>query len=580
MPLASSNDLILAGIKDIVQALHQHPSPGSSLAPLTDSHHQALTDLTSILTSIVTPAAASPPTIVAALPLTDSSLRVSEPPATEPTIATANSDTVRAEENHPALRVPIPARRPKTVAFAPLPAPTTGATFTNSTGTKGKQRRRLRSQSNAPSTTQPTKTVHPKKLLQRVATAHSHGTRSKPLTHIATCARTLLLADARAPQSPFATEPERVHYAYLGHAINPDTGKIAEYRELSKCIDGAIWRNSNAEEIGRLTQGYGTIKGTNTIFFIHPSAMPKGRKAAYLRAVSAYRPEKAQPYRVRWTVGGDQIDCPFNVSTKTADLTTAKLLFNSVLSTPNAIFLTADLKDFYLGTLMSRYEYMRIPIWMLPYDIIDQYNLKPLFHNGFVYVEIRRGMYGLPQAGRLANDQLIKFLAPHGYKPCALTPGLWKHKLVTSHSPLSSTTSEFDIPHAPRRTSHQHTKGRVRSQPRLDWKSLLRFDPRVGLPCPYLRRLHARLHRACPPSFRPEHAPHSWQRPNYGAKTQFAVAPDESPSLDAADKTRILEVLGTLLFYARAIDLTLLTAIGELATEHSQATQTIMEKLA
>ncbi|KAI2495038.1 Reverse transcriptase (RNA-dependent DNA polymerase) [Fragilaria crotonensis] len=77
----------------------------------------------------------------------------------------------------------------------------------------------------------------------------------------------------------------------------------------------------------------------------------------------------------------------------------------------------------------------------------------------------------------------------------------------------------------------------------------------------------------------PEHSPHPWQRPNYGAKTQFATLPDATPTLDAADKTRILEVLGTLLFYARAIDSTMLTAIGELATEQSQATTTTMEKL-
>ena len=51
----------------------------------------------------------------------------------------------------------------------------------------------------------------------------------------------------------------------------------------------------------------------------------------------------------------------------------------------------------------------------------------PMFHNGFVYVEIRKGMYGLPQAGRLANDQLVAKLAPHGYHPCPLTPGLWRH---------------------------------------------------------------------------------------------------------------------------------------------------------
>ena len=335
------------------------------------------------------------------------------------------------------LRVEMPSI-PKAVQFAPLPSDTGGATFANSTGTKGKQRRRIRRQSIPSTPARPSKTVHPKILHvtapPTVTPSHSHGTRSKThLNHIAAFTRALLVDDARAPQSPFTYTYERIHdqlmhYALHGHAINPDTGKIAEYRELSQCSDGAIWKNSNAEEIGRLAQGYQHIKGTNTIFFIHPSEMPAGRKAAYLRAVSAYRPEKAQPYRVRWTVGGDQIDYPFDVSTKTADLTTAKLLFNSVLSTPNGKFLTADLKDFYLGTPMSRYEYMRIPIWMLPDDIIEQYNLTPLFSNGFVYVEIRRGMYGLPQAGRLANDQLVKFLAPHGYTPCELTPGLWTHE--------------------------------------------------------------------------------------------------------------------------------------------------------
>jgi hypothetical protein len=75
---------------------------------------------------------------------------------------------------------------------------------------------------------------------------------------------------------------------------------------------------------------------------------------------------------------------PFDISTKTADLTTAKLLINSVVSTPKAMFLTADLKDFYLGTPMACYEYMRVPIWMQAEATVEQYNLTPLFHNGFV----------------------------------------------------------------------------------------------------------------------------------------------------------------------------------------------------
>eukprot|EP00957_Ditylum_brightwellii_P083433 6341757-Ditylum_brightwellii.AAC.1 len=43
-------------------------------------------------------------------------------------------------------------------------------------------------------------------------------------------------------------------------------------------------------------------------------------------------------------------------------------------------------------------------------------------------MEIRKGMYGLPQAGILANKKLTKQLAEHNYYPCQETPGLWHHK--------------------------------------------------------------------------------------------------------------------------------------------------------
>jgi hypothetical protein len=90
--------------------------------------------------------------------------------------------------------------------------------------------------------------------------------------------------------------------------------------------------------------------------------MPNGRKATYLRIVCANRPEKQQPRRVRHTIGGNQINYPGSTSTKTADLTTVKTLFNSVISTPDGCFMTVDLKDFFLGTpLEDRYEYIRIP---------------------------------------------------------------------------------------------------------------------------------------------------------------------------------------------------------------------------
>jgi hypothetical protein len=72
-----------------------------------------------------------------------------------------------------------------------------------------------------------------------------------------------------------------------------------------------------------------------------------------------------------------------------------------------------------------------IPLHMFPDDaILEQYNLMDLQVNGFVYVEIRRGMYGLTQAGCLANDYLREFLEPHGYVPCPITPGLWQHCIL------------------------------------------------------------------------------------------------------------------------------------------------------
>jgi hypothetical protein len=148
------------------------------------------------------------------------------------------------------------------------------------------------------------------------------------------------------------------HYALHGNAFNPDTGQIAEYPELSRCSEGHVWHESNAKEIGRLAQGYKNIVGTNTIFFIRRHDIPKGRKPTYLRIVAAYRPEKRQPHRIRWTAGGDRVDYPGDTSTKTADLTTVKWHVNSVISTDGARYMTGDLKDFYLGTPMEHYEYM------------------------------------------------------------------------------------------------------------------------------------------------------------------------------------------------------------------------------
>ena len=57
---------------------------------------------------------------------------------------------------------------------------------------------------------------------------------------------------------------------------------------------------------------------------------------------------------------------------------------------------------------MDRPEYMRMPLKIIPQEIIDHYNLNQIVEDGWVYQKIVREMYGLPIAGKIANDLLTK----------------------------------------------------------------------------------------------------------------------------------------------------------------------------
>jgi hypothetical protein len=129
----------------------------------------------------------------------------------------------------------------------------------------------------------------------------------------------------------------------------------------------------------------------------------------YGQIVCNYCSEKKDPYRTRITMGGNLINYPDDCGTPTADLLTVKIMFNSVISTSNAKFMMIDIKDFYLMTPMQQYEYLRMKLELFPPDIIDEYGLRDKVDaNGNVFCEVQRGMYGLPQAGIIAQDLLTK----------------------------------------------------------------------------------------------------------------------------------------------------------------------------
>jgi hypothetical protein len=359
---------------------------------------------------------------------------------------------------------------------------------------------------------------------------------------------------------------------------------LASHRKLLQGDDSVVWSHATSCEFGRLAQGLtGQVEGTDTIFFLPHASKPPDKRATYPRFVCAHKPLKPDPYRVRVTAGGDKIEYPGNVATPTVDTTTVMLLLNSVLSTPKARFMSLDLHNFYLGTPLPNFEYMRIPLSSIPMDIIKQYNLHDIAQDGFVMTEIRKGIYGLPQAGILANLLLIERLAKGGYHPAPHTPGLFLHD--TNGVAFSLHVDDFGIKYVDQ-ASAQHLIDLLDEHYDLevDWtgKNYLgltlewNYEQRTvvkSMPG-YIERALERFGIDSPPI---QHSPHAWIPPIYGPGAQFEPTTPESPPLPDNDIKKLQQIIGVLLYYARMVDSTMLVALGTLSSAQSKGTQATMD---
>ena len=106
-------------------------------------------------------------------------------------------------------------------------------------------------------------------------------------------------------------------------------GKPLTYRGLMKTDKKPMWERALANKFGRLMQGVGTqiTQGTETLFPIEQKTIPKDRSATYAKIVVDIRPQKKETHRARLVVGGDCVDYPYKVSTKTVDLDTTNFFF-------------------------------------------------------------------------------------------------------------------------------------------------------------------------------------------------------------------------------------------------------------
>jgi hypothetical protein len=195
-------------------------------------------------------------------------------------------------------------------------------------------------------------------------------------------------------------------------------------------------------------------------------------------------------------------------------------------------------------------------------------------------------MYGLPQAGILANELLQRNLAQDGYRPTTHTHGLWTHD--TRPISFSLEVDDFGVKYVGREhAEHLMTCIKKNYNISSDWNCTSYCG--LALDWDYTNRtvdlsmpgyIKAALHKYQHPApARPEHAPHTWNPPMYGAKTQFLSESTPSPALSDKDVNKLEQLTGTLLYYARAVDPTLIMPINVLASEQSNAIEVTADKV-
>ena len=216
-----------------------------------------------------------------------------------------------------------------------------------------------------------------------------------------------------------------------------------------------------------------------------------------------------------------------------------------------------------------------MPLALFPEWTRKQYNLDEHALNGHVYWGIRSAIHGLTNAGRLANLRLREKLKPAGFYEVAHTPGLWKHK----RRPIQFSLVVDNV--CAKYIGKEHMEYLITSlwkdylRITVDWKGELYaginlkwnheekwLDASMNR---YVSKLRQRFRHTMPKT--PQHSPYKAPEKVYGAAAQDITVPDESVKLNDDQIKLIQQVIGVCLYYARAVDDTILPALGTIASE-------------
>ena len=276
--------------------------------------------------------------------------------------------------------------------------------------------------------------------------------------------------------------------------------------------------------------------------WIDPQSKPVDRIASYYHPqVKLKWKEGHYVYRVRGVYGGNISDYVGMTSSTSSDMQTFKLLLNAVVS-EDSQFMTADISDFYLGSPLSRPEYMRLTRDQVPATTQARYGDAIIWVNDSTMVQINNGIYGLPQSGFLSKQKLVALLARNGYHLTPTMECLFRRESLNIAFAL--VVDDFAIKYADRAAA-DHLLATIRQEYRVepDWEGSLflgmsiAFDKparSVSLSMPgyvdaALKRFHVTL----------GDSPLKYYPTNYGSTQAQEVIEDTTPALSAQDKTFI-----------------------------------------
>lgn len=342
-----------------------------------------------------------------------------------------------------------------------------------------------------------------------------------------------------------------------------------------KGTNAAIWNQLTADEFDRL------VERTTTMTFIAWSEKPSNRPASnmVLACSDKLKVGLGRKQRVRATHGG-RTDYSGDLSAYTASLASAKILFNSIISTPDAKFASIDIVDFYLNTPLDTPEFVVIRKNQIPNSTWNKYNLENLAHNNCVMARLDKTIPGLPQSGILAQQALVAHLSQHEYTlhaGCEITHATRKIQatLVVDDFGIKYT-NEDDLTHLidTLQLKYAITIDRTGSQYvglTLDW-TYDGPDRKVQLSMPHvIPKLLACLDVEKLPQA--TNNPTSYVQPTYGAKVQLAEKEDKSPLLPPDRTTRVQSIIGSLSYYATAVDSTMLAPVRMLSLDQAHPTE-------